>query len=296
MHLPLAQRYTIKVQPSYPVKQVRNWAKSTIQHHGLHCPHWLQYTLHHLQVIEMPMLTWNLKLVNVQRACKSHIWPVRAPPGLELPHPRPVLLDELIDPPAALPDIIRIPANSKSRFSFESHTAASEQSAYCSSFLSSTGINRDLATRIGNHQPKTIDEYHPPPHQIPSIAQQPASLATDLFRCTAGDDSVYTVEDKDPSVLWQVNTHKIFDLWYSLFEKQPTRWHISNLTEEDVVAKYQSILSNILPSNLLRRGRTFTADHIPYAYYTIKYKCFTEAPQRLCSLDIPPPRATDSTP
>ena len=35
----------------------------------------MTYTLQRLQSIEMPMQTLNLKLTNIQRVCKEHIWP-----------------------------------------------------------------------------------------------------------------------------------------------------------------------------------------------------------------------------
>ena len=82
---------------------------------------------------------------------------------------------------------------------------------------------------------------------------------------------VFTVEDKDPSVLWQINTDKIFNLWYTLLEKQTNRWMICDYTDEDIVNRHRAILDNILPRNLLRRTHSFAIENVPYAYYTVKY-------------------------
>ena len=63
------------------------------------------------------------------------------------------------------------------------------------------------------------------------VPQPPALLAADLFRCLEDKEVVYTIEDKDPSVLWRFNNNVLFDYWYGLFHQHPERWSIIDHSE-----------------------------------------------------------------
>ena len=73
-------------------------------------------------MVEMLMMSWNFKLVNVQRACKEHLWKCHNSPnaGPQDETKKHVLnLELLIEEPDGEPELIRIPANIKSRFQLE---------------------------------------------------------------------------------------------------------------------------------------------------------------------------------
>ena len=117
VHYTLPIRITLKAQPSYPVTQVRKWATKQIKDAGTGRPHWKAYVIARIQVIDMPMQSWNQRLVNVQKACKGHVWPqATTPPGLTLPEKPTLKLQHLVPEQQSLPpDLTRLPANSKSR-------------------------------------------------------------------------------------------------------------------------------------------------------------------------------------
>ena len=122
-------------------------------------------------------------------------------------------------------DLVRCPANSKSRFDLEEYDAAAQQRQHCNLFLHSAGVNRDLVEPPDKLRSATsTDPYRPPAQQAPAIAQQPEDLAADLYKCSTCVGDTFTVEDKDPSVLWRMRNDRIFNFWYYLMAACPIRW------------------------------------------------------------------------
>ena len=124
--------------------------------------------------------------------------------------------------------------------------------------------------QIAKDRPKPHDDYQPPDALSACIAQKPDHLATGLPQCSLCKGGVYTVEDKDPGLLWQLGSDKIFHLWYDLLAKQTNRWQICDYSNDDILHKYRPILDNILPRNLFQRSNTFSLEIIPYAYFMVK--------------------------
>ena len=62
----------------------------------------------------------------------------------------------------------------------------------------------------------------------------------------------------------------------------PTRWKILSTTTKDVLYEYRTIMNRILPKTLLG-PHAFSAKNIPYAYFTVKYKCFKNAMVKCCN-------------
>ena len=148
----------------------------------------------------MPMETWNLKLVDIQKAAKHFDGDERE----SMTETEQAALSYFID------DLTCIPANRKSRFSFESQYAASEQKQHCNRFLAVVGIKSDLMYRPTLIGAPMVDPYQPPRSLDPLIPQQPEHLASDLYRCTTCTVSTITVEDKDPSIHWQMTCNSSF--------------------------------------------------------------------------------------
>ena len=197
-HLPLSARHTIQVSSSSDAAAIRLRAKRIVTANGTHRPNWTNYVLERINVVGIPMSTWSLKFVNIQRTAKNHVWGL--PTMAES-------MKESMAGTAATDDLIRIPANSKSRFSLEEQHAEPDQRKHCNSFLGSIGINRDLIRHPSPFKPADLEEpYKPPEHQQPFIVQGPEDLAADLYWRTAYSDNIHTVEDKDPGVLWCMKT------------------------------------------------------------------------------------------
>ena len=137
--------------------------------------------------------------------------------------------------PSSPQDLVRIPANSKSRFDLETQDAGSKQRKYCNSFLFAIGVNKDLITRCNNKKAAATESYRCPTSQQPSIPLPPEDLASDLYSCTTTNNCIYTVEDKDPSILWQMNSTTIFNCWFSLMAGSPDRCSIVQLSSEEIL-------------------------------------------------------------
>ena len=100
-------------------------------------------------------------------------------------------------------DLVRILANSKSRVDLEEQYATSTQNSHCYSFLGSIGVNHDLVNIPESFiEGPPAEPYTLPTSQSPFVNHHPEALAADLYRCTIDPTNVYTVEDKDPSILW----------------------------------------------------------------------------------------------
>ena len=52
------------------------------------------------------------------------------------------------------------------------------------------------------------------------------------------------------------------------------------------LSKYRSIMNSILPKSQLG-AHAFSMKHIPYAYFTIKFKCFKNTSQQCCNIFTP---------
>ena len=67
----------------------------------------------------------------------------------------------------------------------------------------------------------------------------------------------------------------------------PTRWGIQSISQEIVLGNYRRILDTILPKSLIGVSNAFSSVHIPYAYFTVKYKCFKSVAQQCCNQLLP---------
>ena len=122
-HLHLSKEYFIKANSLYSVNGIKSWYKKVISQFGIHRPNWTAYVSARTRVATTHMTNWNLHLVNAQRTARDHGWNLKA------------LAEERRNPPrnhgAALDDLVRIPANSNSRFDLESQSSGQEQLQEC---------------------------------------------------------------------------------------------------------------------------------------------------------------------
>ena len=83
-----------------------------------------------------------------------------------------------------------------------------------------------------------------------------------------------TVDGKDPSVLWVCQDDSLVRHWLLQLLLVPDRWEVLALDPDTVLSDYREILNRMLPRSLLPRNKNFNPVHIPYAYCTVKKKCF----------------------
>ena len=84
-----------------------------------------------------------------------------------------------------------------------------------------------------------------------------------------------------------MRSHGIFSAWYFLMATCPVRWEIVSLTNDEVLAIYRNTMNPILPKTLIGMAHAYTMKHVPYAYSTIKYKCFRNAARNCCNSLVP---------
>ena len=242
-HLYLSKEYIIKVNSFYNSSSIKRWYKKIVAVHDVHRPNWLMYVLSKIKIVTTHLPNWNLQLVNVQRKVKEHKWDLKA------------MLAERIrtasQEDSKTDDLIRIPANSKSRFKLESELSEKEQVRECNNLLRSLGINSDLVPRPVLSKDQEDEDYNMEDEISHIVSQPPVDLATDLFRCTTDKENIVTVEDKDPSVLWSMSNHRIMNFWFYTLMASPTRWKILSTTTEEVLYEYRTIMNKNLPKSLL---------------------------------------------
>ena len=73
-HISYSNKYILKVHSKYDARSMKSWARACIDWEGEYRPHWKEHAMDRLAIIIMPSTSWNLKLVNVQKTCKSHVW------------------------------------------------------------------------------------------------------------------------------------------------------------------------------------------------------------------------------
>lgn len=72
LHLPLLNRYAIKVQADQDIVAVRKWCNECISQAGMHRPHWSKHVISRMRVVQVPKCSWDLKLVSIQRTVKNY--------------------------------------------------------------------------------------------------------------------------------------------------------------------------------------------------------------------------------
>ena len=116
------------------------------------------------------------------------------------------------------------------------------------------------------------------PHNIP--------VETDMFLNRLADNDngiVFTLEDKDTSVLCsQFGVAYIFR-WFKMLFEQSARWRKSHLTIDAVVSKYRSFLKVLAPISLKNGYPHFDETCIPVMHATVKRKCWSR-PLQMCQV------------
>ena len=99
--------------------------------------------------------------------------------------------------------------------------------------------------------------------------------------------ATFTVEDKDPSILWQIMSDDLFTFWRHTMSEASDRWGIHDCPTTDILQPYIGIVDYVLPRNLLLSHNSFSTKHIPYTYFTVKHKCFRHCTHQVGSTLIP---------
>lgn len=96
----------------------------------------------------------------------------------------------------------------------EEETSGRTQRNYTNLFLGSIGLNRDLFQAPRRFRAAPIEEPHAMDQLTATVCYEgPENLAADLFQCSANTSKfTYTVEDKDPSILWRMAIQSIFNM------------------------------------------------------------------------------------
>ena len=77
-------------------------------------------------------------------------------------------------------------------------------------------------------------------------------------------------------------------------ETASDRWTIVSTPATNIISLYHKLLNNIVPRNLMPGSNSFGTKNLPYAYFTVKHKCFKACHQLRAGITIPP--APDAMP
>ena len=103
----------------------------------------------------------------------------------------------------------------------------------------------------------------------PHITYKPDSMLGDLLATSQGRDTIIIVEDKDPSILWQMSTDNI-KFWRNTLEKAKDRWQVIETPTTNIVTMYHKLLNKVVPRNLMPGSNSFGTKNMPYAYFPKK--------------------------
>ena len=170
------------------------------------------------------------------------------------------------DPPA-LPSFFRVYGNSKTPRRSHFNDQAFDQNRFCQRWLKSTGIHFFSP-------PSPVVQPFSRSTNVGTEPLQSDQIISNFLFVEGLRDAFVTVEDKGPSVLWVCTDTSLVKHWFLQLLLVPTRWEVLALDPGSVLTSYRNILNRILPRSLLPRNKNFNASHIPYAYCTVKKKCF----------------------
>lgn len=109
----------------------------------------------------------------------------------------------------------------------------------------------------------------------------------DFYANTLGATSAAEVqvqEDKDKNACWIMPIH-VYEKWcFWLFRQDVTHWSVAHHDLQSICTAYRDLHQQLLPPHLkhyasARKWRNFC---LPYAYCTIKAKCFADDGQHIC--------------
>ena len=276
-HRKVPNRYILKIHNACDYGSVAAWNKSAIRRAGRYQHHWKAHVVQRLTIMQLPAQSWNLKLINIQKSSRMHKWGDASTAGI-CETCSTLDLDKLISDRPEAPETIRYLANSKTQMTDVSFKSDVIQDDFCRSWLSDTGLNHNLI----NVCPKQLETQEapciPPNSILTNVTRNPEDLVGDLYKASIDLNRTYTVEDKDPSIVWKVS-EQVFGIWENMMKAASDRWTILDSSTEQILNPYRNILNYIVPRNLLRESNCFSGKHIPYAYFTVKYKCFQNGTQ-----------------
>ena len=224
-------------------------------------PHWAAYVYTNTFVTTLSSQSWKLSLVNAQRKVKEFNFDENHLTATE---------EELYDQGK---DMHRVPYDTKLEKPGCAQELGDRQFVACQNWADSCGItlgnwseefNTDNATHLGDN-----------------VCSPYAARGLHAFQCCERllEDETWlaTVEDKDPSLIWLQHTKGYMYRWCNRLASQ-TRWRIANVSEKLVVDYYRQLVNNCLPRSLLGSSSSLFKHHIPYAYASIKHKCYSGNP------------------
>ena len=114
--------------------------------------------------------------------------------------------------------------------------------------------------------------------------QHPASRLSSLQNsavelvCEARRSKALVTEDKDPAVLWACDPYAMILRWLFFLGRSSGRWSFSFAPKGSVLAWYRLAIDFTLPKSLCRRRTAISWDHLPYAFPTLKLRCWDPSP------------------
>ena len=176
-------------------------------------------------------------------------------------------------------DMLRLPFNSRQTVPQDWSLATRDQNQHCTRWAS------DLGRRIALRARPCWCYSWPAASEIDTSAAAAHAEQQYIHAGLSYQEPVVTVEDKDPSVLWVCESQQLFGRWLYMLSTQP-RWAIHRLDVAALVTFYRNLLDTCLPRSMLPANMAFSRRHLPYAYPTIKRKCYNgtpgEGPMKTC--------------
>ena len=182
-------------------------------------------------------------------------------------------------------DLLRIPCSAKVTASGVSPPTPDEQAKAFTGWLRAARLPPLL--RLWGR--RLLQSSLTPPTPQLTTAQELRNALFGLVgahRCTApGGEHLRmcrTVEDKDPGVLWAQSAEGALLRAVDQAKRCQARWAYVRLDHEAVTAFYRGLFDATVPRHLARGQTSFSAKSVPYAYCTLKAKCWTCSPDGRC--------------
>ena len=254
--LSFAKIAPIVVSCSSFVTPVRKWVNQSLDTYSAFWPFWCEYFKTRTMVVVGRGMPWKKKLMNIQSFLRTA--DVSS------------MVGQLNSGAARIAsmglDMVRIPS-SMNFYPNDDYGQAAAATVYACTFWHSMVFSSGVPL------------VHLP--QLPSISScwdHAQCLVHVLSQYPPG--TVFTCEDKDPSVMWAMSGELLLLRWLKLLISSG-RWCVLNMTQNDVVKHYRALIKTSMPHFLLKDS-TFGAKHIPNIYCTVKKKCYGGVAQPIC--------------
>ena len=172
-------------------------------------------------------------------------------------------------------DMCRLPHNCRLKVITTPDEAIGAQHIFCNDRIHRLGLGRpDRMDTLNGTLHTDHDDAVAPDWRAADLPMRVLTQISECVVCYPGPAIAISLEDKDPAVVWGERLTGMIFRWMKIIADAPTRWKLVALDPQRVMIWYRLLIITAIPLPLRRCQGYVHLENFPYAYKTVKRKCF----------------------